>query len=148
MCRRHGPASRATWGDRRRPRQRRALQAMAPGRPATRGGQGSTTTSVCGGRLGMVGGLQRWTRARRDPPPGHDLVAGGGLAAADTGRSARHACLVHVTPLAVICRATCRAPRHTTARCPRVDASVWHQDGVVPGAPVGTGHDACTISSP
>jgi Transposase zinc-binding domain len=39
MCRRHGPESRATVGDRRRPRHQRALQDLARGRTKTLGGQ-------------------------------------------------------------------------------------------------------------
>jgi len=230
MFRLHGPASRATCGDRRRPRHRRALPDMAPCRPETRAGpvdHGATghashdrdhagqhrpgptcqqdqaapgrddhtwlrrpvphvlltlTRPVArsalarrhqntrdhlrlrrsseawpalaveprcsGGRLGMVGVLQTWTRARRSHPHGHDRVAGGGLAAAGPWLASRPDVLVHVTPLAVSFRATCRAPRPKTARCPRVDASGWHKDGVGHGAPVGTGQAACNYLAP
>jgi hypothetical protein len=82
-----------------------------------------------GGRIGMVGVLQTWTRDLRYPPHAHDILAGGGLSAEGTGRSSRQAFLVHVKPLAVSFRATCRAHRHKTDLFPRVDESVWNKDG-------------------
>ena len=101
-----------------------------------------------GGRSARVGGLHPWPRALRSHPPVPSRAAGGGRSAEGPWRSARPAVLVHVTPRAVIVRATCRAPRPTTDLCPRVDDAVWHQAGVVPCAPVGTGQDACTSRAP
>jgi len=93
-------------------------------------------------------GRQTWTRARRAHPHGHDRVAGGGLSAEGPWLASRPDVLVHVTPRAVSFRATCRAPRPKTARCPRVDASGWNTAGVVPYEPVGTGQDACNYRAP
>jgi len=101
-----------------------------------------------GGRIGMVGGLHTWTRALRYHPPGHDLVPGGGLTAADRGLPARPASLGHVQPLSGLFRAKCRDARHQTDLCPLVDAPVWHQDGVVHGAPVGRGAEAFRYLAP
>jgi hypothetical protein len=101
-----------------------------------------------GGRLGMVGGLQTWTRDLRYHPPVHSSVAGGGLSAEGPGRSSRHDFLVHVKPLAVLFRAKCRAQLHKTDLFPRVDASVWNKDGVVHGEPVGTGKEAFKYRAP
>ena len=226
----HGPASRATGGDRRLRRQRRTRQDRERGRPARLGGQRSDGETCraspdrshagphrpgptgpqdpaepwldhhtrlrrpvphvrvpwtrpaalsalvrrhqpplapsrvpssaaafqaraweprgIGGSIGRVGVLQTWTRARRDPPHGPALVAGGGLAAAGAWLPARHDVLVHGTPWSVSFRAPCREPRHTTALCPLVEAPVWTTDGVVPGAPVGRGKDACRSLAP
>jgi hypothetical protein len=96
-----------------------------------------------GGRIGMVGGLQTWTRDLRYPPHVHDLVAGGGLSAEGAWRPSRQDCRVHVKPLSVLCRAQCRAQLHQTDLVPLVDAHVWNKDGVVHCEPVGSGEEAC-----
>jgi hypothetical protein len=95
-----------------------------------------------GGRIGMVGVLQTWTRDRRDHPPGHDIVAGGGLSAEGAWRPARHDFLVHVKPLSVLFRAKFRAQLHQTDLFPLVDAHVWNKAGVVHCEPVGRGEEA------
>jgi hypothetical protein len=101
-----------------------------------------------GGRGGMVGGLQTWTRALRYPPHVQYIVAGGGLSAEGTWLSSRPDVLVHVKPLGVIFRAKCRAQLHKTDRFPRVDESVWNKAWVVHGEPVGTGQEACKYLAP
>lgn len=101
-----------------------------------------------GGRIGMVGVLQTWTRDLRDHPHGHDLVAGGGLSAAGAWRPSRPDFLVHVKPLSVRFRAQCRAPLHKTDLCPLVDEHVWNKDWVVHCEPVGRGEEAFRYRTP
>jgi hypothetical protein len=96
----------------------------------------------------MVGGLHPWPRARRDPPPGHSRVPGGGRTAADRGLLSRPALLGHLKPLSGLCRATFRAARPQTALFPRVEAPVWTKDGVVHWEPVGRGAEACRYLAP
>lgn len=60
----------------------------------------------------MLGGLHTWTRALRSHPPLHSRVPGGALSAASPGLPSRPDLLVHVKPLAVLGRATCRDHLH------------------------------------
>ena len=92
--------------------------------------------------------LHPWTRALRDHPHVHDLGPGGGLTADDRWLPARPDVLVHIKPLSVLVRATFRDALHKTDLCPLVDAQVWHQDGVVHGAPVGRGAEALRYLAP
>jgi hypothetical protein len=101
-----------------------------------------------GGRIGMGGVRHTWTRDRRDHPPVHDLVPGGGLTADGRWLPSRHDCLVHVQPWSGLFRAQCRDHRHKTDLCPCVEAPVWNQDGVGHGAPVGRGEDALRSLAP
>ena len=101
-----------------------------------------------GGRIGMVGVLQTWTRDLRDHPHVHDIVAGGGLSAEGTWLPARQDFLVHVKPRSVLFRAKFREPRPTTALCPLVAARVWNKDWVVHCEPVGSGAEACRYLAP
>ena len=96
----------------------------------------------------MVGGLQTWTRELRYQPPVHDLVPGEGRSADDRWLPSRPDCLVPVTPLAGLCRATCRDALHQTALVPLVDAPLWHKDGVGHGALGGRGVAAWRSRSP
>ena len=101
-----------------------------------------------GGRIGMLGVLHPWTRDLRYHPHLHYLVPGGALSADSTWIPSRPDFLVHVKPLAVLFRATCRDQLHKTALCSLVDAQVWQQDWVVHCAPVGNGEHACRYLAP
>lgn len=101
-----------------------------------------------GGRIGMVGVLQTWTRDLRYHPQVHDIVPGGGLTADDRWLPSRPDFLVHIKPLSVLCRTTFRDARHKTDLFPLVDAQVWNKDWVVHCEPVGRGAEAFRSLAP
>ena len=101
-----------------------------------------------GGRIGMVGVLQTWTRDLRDHPHVHDIVPGGGLTAEDRWLPSRPDFLVHVKPLSVLFRAKFRDALHKTDLFPLVDAPVWNKDWVVHCEPVGRGAEAFRYLAP
>jgi hypothetical protein len=104
---------------------------------------------VVGGKIGMVGVLHTWTRARHSQPQVHDLVPAGGLAA-DGGpwRPARDPFLVPVTALSILSRAQRRDAVRRPPVFDLVPPAVWEQDGVVHGEPVGTGAQALQSRAP
>jgi Putative transposase/Transposase zinc-binding domain len=93
-----------------------------------------------GGKIGMVGILQTWTRDLRYHPHLHFLVPGGGLSAdGETWMPSKHTFLVHAQPLSILFRAKFRAALKLTALFAQVPAQTWAQVWVVDCRPVGSG---------
>src|SRR5438105_6104686 len=90
-----------------------------------------------GGRLGLVGVLQTWTRDLRYHPHIHYLVTGGGLSADGHWRASRKDFLVHYQPLAIIFRAKLRAQLQQCGLFASVYQRVWQKDWVIDSTPVG-----------
>jgi hypothetical protein len=102
-----------------------------------------------GGRIGLVGVLQTWTRDLRYHPHVHFLVPGGGLAAeGKTWRRAKNHFFVHVKPLARLFRAKFRDVLRKTELFAQVSSATWSQDWVVDCRPVGTGETALKYLAP
>jgi ribosomal protein L37AE/L43A len=101
-----------------------------------------------GGRLGMVGVLQTWTRDLRYHPHIHYLVTGGGLTPQGTWRSSDKDFLVHEKPLALIFRAKLRDELKKCGLFALVDQRVWKKDWVVDCRPVGNGVAAFKYLAP
>lgn len=102
-----------------------------------------------GGKIGMVGILQTWTRDLRYHPHIHFLVPGGGLA--DDGVTwmpSRHNFLVHAQPLSLLFRAKFRDALKQTDLFAHVPAHTWSQDWVVDCRPVGSGTTALKYLAP
>jgi hypothetical protein len=96
-----------------------------------------------GGRSGLFGVLQTWTRDLRFHPHIHFLVPGGGLAPdGETWRRAKNHFFVHVKPLARLFRAKFRDALRKTGLFAQVAPATWSQDWVVDCRPVGTGESA------
>jgi hypothetical protein len=102
-----------------------------------------------GGRIGLVGVLQTWTRDLRYHPHVHFLVPGGGLAPdGETWRRARNHFFVHVKPLACLFRAKFRDALCKTELFAQVAPVTWLQDWVVDCRPVGSGETALKYLAP
>jgi hypothetical protein len=102
-----------------------------------------------GGRIGLVGVLQTWTRDLRYHPHVHFLVPGGGLAPdGQTWQRAKNHFFVHVKPLARLFRAKFRAALRKTDLYAQVASLTWSQDWVVDCRPVGTGETALKYLAP
>jgi hypothetical protein len=102
-----------------------------------------------GGRIGLVGVLQTWTRDLRYHPHGHFLVPGGGLTPdGQTWRRAKNPFFVHVKPLARLFRAKFRDALRKTALFAQVTTATWSQDWVVDCRPVGSGETALKYLAP
>jgi hypothetical protein len=96
-----------------------------------------------GGRIGLVGVLQTWTRDLCYPPPVHFLVPGGGLAPdGQTWRRAKNHFFVHVKPLAQLFRAKFRDALRRTELFAPVSSATGAQNWVVDCRPVGSGETA------
>jgi hypothetical protein len=96
-----------------------------------------------GGRIGLGGVLQTWTRDLRYHPHGHFLVPGGGLAPdGETWRRAKNHFFVPGKPLAWLFRATFREALGKTDLFAQVAPVTWSQDWVVDCRPVGSGETA------
>jgi hypothetical protein len=101
-----------------------------------------------GGKVGLVGVLQTWTRQLIYHPHIHYLVTGGGLTQAGTWRSSGPDFLVHEKPLAVIFRAKLREALKHVGLFPQVDRRVWKKRWVVDCEPVGNGAAAFKYLAP
>jgi len=101
-----------------------------------------------GGRLGMVGVLQTWTRDLRYHPHIHYLVTGGGLTEDGRWRASRPDFLVHEQPLGIIFRAKLRDELKKCGLFALVDQRVWKKDWVVDCEPVGNGAAAFKYLAP
>lgn len=102
-----------------------------------------------GGKIGMVGILQTWTRDLRYHPHIHFLVPGGGLAEdGETWRPSRHNFLVHTQPLSLLFRAKLRDALKQTDLFALVPTPTWTQDWVVDCRPVGSGVAALKYLAP
>ena len=102
-----------------------------------------------GGRIGLVGVLQTWTRDLRFHPHVHFLVPGGGLAPdGETWRRAKNYFFVHVKPLARLFRAKFRDALRKTDLFAQVTPTIWSQDWVVDCRPVGSGETALKYLAP
>ncbi len=101
-----------------------------------------------GGRIGMVGVLQTWTRDLRYHPHLHYIVTGGGLDNAGRWRPARPDFLVPEKPLALIFRAKLRDELKKAGLLAQLDQRVWKKDWVVDCQPVGTGVAAFKYLAP
>lgn len=102
-----------------------------------------------GGKIGMVGVLQTWTRDLQYHPHVHYIVPGGGLAADDqTWLSSRKNFLVRVEPLAKLFRAKFRAALQKTNLYSQVPTKTWSQEWVVDCRPVGNGQAALKYIAP
>lgn len=101
-----------------------------------------------GGRLGMLGVLQTWTRDLRYHPHVHYLVSGGGLSNEGSWRSAGKNFLVHEQPLGMIFRAKLRDGLKKAGLFAQVDRRVWKKDWVVDCEPVGSGVAAFKYLAP
>lgn len=101
-----------------------------------------------GGRVGLVGVLQTWTRQLRYHPHVHYLVTGGGLTPQGSWRSSGKVFLVHQRPLGIIFRAKLRDQLKKCGLFASVDQRVWKKDWVVDCEPVGSGAAACKYLAP
>ena len=101
-----------------------------------------------GGRLGMLGVLQTWTRDLRYHPHVHYIVTGGGLTQDGKWKSSGKNFLVHETPLAIIFRAKFRDQLKKAGLFAQVDRRVWKKDWVVDCEPVGSGEQAFKYLAP
>jgi len=101
-----------------------------------------------GGRLGMLGVLQTWTRQLQFHPHVHYLVTGGGLTDPGRWRPAAKNFLVHEKPLGMIFRAKLRDALKKAGLFAQVEPRVWKKDWVVDCLPVGSGEQACKYLAP
>ena len=101
-----------------------------------------------GGRIGMVGGLQTWTRDLRSHPHVHDIVAGGGLSAEGAWLPSAKTSWSTSSPCR--CSSARSSERHLQRLIcvPLVAARVWNKDWVVHCEPVGSGEAACRYLAP
>jgi hypothetical protein len=102
-----------------------------------------------GGRIGMLGVLQTWTRDLRFHPHIHYLVPAIGLG--PDGRWVRPAnlrLLLHVAPLGVLVRAKLRALLRQLPDAKSVPEVVWRERWVVDCRPVGSGATALKYLAP
>ena len=101
-----------------------------------------------GGKLGMVGVLQTWTRDLRYHPHVHYIIPGGGLSPTGKWFPARTTFLMPVQALSVIFRAKFRDALKKTNLYPDVPKQVWQKDWVVHCQPVGPGQEAFQYLAP
>lgn len=102
-----------------------------------------------GGKIGMVGMLQTWTRDLFYHPHIHYLVPGGGLSAdGSKWLSSRQDFFVHEKPLSVLFRAKFRDELKKTDLFLLVDPAVWKKQWVVDCEPVGSGEEAFRYLAP
>jgi hypothetical protein len=101
-----------------------------------------------GGRIGMVGVLQTWTRDLHFHPHVHYLVPAGGISPQGQWVRARNHFFVHVKPLSILFRAKFREALRQTEWFTAVPPEVWTQDWVVHCQPVGTGVAALKYLAP
>ena len=101
-----------------------------------------------GGKLGMVGVLQTWTRELRYHPHVHYIIPGGGLSPSGKWRPARNTFLMPVQALSVIFRAKFRDALKKTDLYPDIPKQVWQKDWVVHSQPVGSGQQAFQYLAP
>ncbi|MBC8077825.1 MAG: transposase, partial [Chloroflexales bacterium] len=102
-----------------------------------------------GGQIGMLGVLQKGTRALRSPPHVHVLVPA--LALAPDGKRwlvGKRDFLVHVKPLAQLVRAKFRTALRQTPLAGSAQARVWSTPWVVECRPVGSGAAALQYRAP
>jgi hypothetical protein len=96
-----------------------------------------------GGKIGMVGVLQTWTRDLHYHPHIHYIVPGGGLS--EDGKSwcySKADFLVHEKPLSIIFKAKFRDELQKTELYDKVLAETWSKDWVVDCESVGNGEHA------
>ena len=102
-----------------------------------------------GGKLGMHGVLQTWTRDMFYHPHVHYLVPGGGLSPdGSTWLPSREDFFVHVKPLSILFRAKFRDELKKTDLFLLVDPQVWSKSWVVDCEPVGSGEEAFRYLAP
>lgn len=102
-----------------------------------------------GGRIGMIGVLQTWTRDLNYHPHVHYLVPGGGLAEeGESWHQSRKSFFLPVKPLSILYRAKFRDALRGTDLFEDVPAEVWVQDWVVHCQPVGSGVAAFKYLAP
>ena len=102
-----------------------------------------------GGKIGMHGVLQTWTRDMLYHPHVHFLVPGGGLSPDDsTWLPSREDFFVHVKPLSILFRAKFRDELKKTDLFLQVDPQVWSKSWVVDCEPVGSGEEAFRYLAP
>ena len=102
-----------------------------------------------GGKIGMVGILQTWTRDLRYHPHIHFLVPGGGLADdAETWMPSGQNFFVHEKPLSILFRAKFRDALKQTDLFDQVPAHTWAQEWVADCQPVGSGAAAFKYLAP
>jgi hypothetical protein len=102
-----------------------------------------------GGRIGLLGVLQTWTRDLRYHPHIHYLVPAVALAADGRWlRPAKASFLVHVRPLGELVRAKLRASLRQLPAAASVPAAVWRERWVVDCRPVGSGTSALKYLAP
>ena len=92
-----------------------------------------------GGKIGMVGILQTWTRDLRYHPHLHYLVPGGGLSSdGETWLPSGQNFFVHTQPLSLLFRAKFRDALKQTDLFAQVPSETWTHSWVVDCRPVGT----------
>ena len=102
-----------------------------------------------GGKIGMVGILQTWTRDLRYHPHLHYLVPGGGVAAdGESWLPSGQNFLVPAQPLSILFRAKFRDALKKTDLFAQVPSTTWTQSWVVDCRPVGTGSAALKYLAP
>src|SRR5712691_8187064 len=101
-----------------------------------------------GGRIGLVGVLQTWTRDLRYHPHIHYIVTGGGLTPQGSWRPSGKDFLVPEKPLALLFRAKLRDELKKCGLFTPVDQRVWKKVWVVDCEPVGTGAAAFKYLAP
>src|SRR5712691_10998683 len=101
-----------------------------------------------GGRVGLVGVLQTWTRDLRYHPHIHFIVSGGGLTPQGSWRPSGKDFLVPEKPLALLFRAKLRDELKKCGLFTPVDQRVWKKVWVVDCEPVGTGAAAFKYLAP
>ncbi len=102
-----------------------------------------------GGKIGMVGILQTWTRDMRFHPHIHFLVPGGGLAAdGESWMPSGQNFFVHAQPLSILFRAKFRDALKLTDLFAQLPSQTWTQDWVADCRPVGSGAAALKYLAP
>lgn len=102
-----------------------------------------------GGRIGMLGVLQSWTRDLRYHPHIHYLVPGGGLS--EDGQrwlASKAEFFVPVKPLSRLFRAKMRAELRESVFYDEIEPEVWEQEWVVDCRSVGNGRAALKYLAP
>jgi len=102
-----------------------------------------------GGKIGMVGVLQTWTRSLDYHPHIHYLIPGGALSPDDkTWIPAKNTFLMHNKPLSIIFRAKVKDALKKSGLFKHVSPQVWQHNWVVHIEPVGNGRAVLKYLAP
>lgn len=102
-----------------------------------------------GGRVGMIGVLQTWTRELNYHPHIHYLIPGGALAPnSKKWRRVKHNFLVPREPLAIVFRAKFRDALKKTELLQQIPKNAWQKDWGIDIRSVGNGETALKYLAP